>query len=129
MPKFVIERELPGAGSLTADEVHTVAAKSNEVLSEMAPRAQWVTSYVTSDKVYCVYIAENEARSATYGPRRRARQQRQQGHLDPRSHDWRVMGMTSGISSGRSEAGMSGEANARSSVRRAPDRRCARGGG
>lgn len=60
MPKFVIERELPGAGSLTAGEVHTVAAKSNEVLSEMAPRAQWVTSYVTSDKVYCVYIAENE---------------------------------------------------------------------
>lgn len=60
MPKFVIERELPGAGSLIADEVHTVAAKSNEVLSEMAPRAQWVTSYVTSDKVYCVYIAENE---------------------------------------------------------------------
>ncbi|MGH9209212.1 MAG: DUF4242 domain-containing protein [Acidimicrobiales bacterium] len=60
MPKFVIERELPGAGLLTADEVHTVAAKSNEVLADMAPRAQWVTSYVTSDKVYCVYIAEDE---------------------------------------------------------------------
>lgn len=60
MPKFVIERGLPGAGSLTADEVHTVGAKSNEVLADMAPRAQWVTSYVTSDKVYCVYIAEDE---------------------------------------------------------------------
>jgi hypothetical protein len=60
MPKFVIERELPGAGSLTAGEVHTVASKSNEVLADMAPRAQWVTSYVTSDKVYCVYIAEDE---------------------------------------------------------------------
>ena len=60
MPKFVIERELPGAGSLTAGEVHTVASKSNEVLADMAPRAQRVTSYVTSDKVYCVYIAEDE---------------------------------------------------------------------
>lgn len=60
MPKFVIERELPGAGSLTVGEVHTVASTSNEVLADMAPRAQWVTSYVTSDKVYCVYIAEDE---------------------------------------------------------------------
>jgi hypothetical protein len=56
----VIERALPGAGSLTADEVRTVATKSNEVLSDMAPRAQWLHSYVTSDKVYCVYIAEDE---------------------------------------------------------------------
>jgi hypothetical protein len=61
MPKFVIERVLPGAGSLTADEVHTVVAKSNEVLADMAPRAQWLHSHVTSDKVYCVYIAEDEA--------------------------------------------------------------------
>jgi hypothetical protein len=61
MPKFVIERVLPGAGSLTVDEVHTVAAKSNEVLAGMAPRAQWLHSYVTSDKVYCVYLAEDEA--------------------------------------------------------------------
>jgi hypothetical protein len=60
MPRFVIERELPGAGSLTTDEVHTVAAKSNAVLADMAPRAQWLQSYVTSDKVYCVYIAEDE---------------------------------------------------------------------
>jgi hypothetical protein len=60
MPKFVIERVLPGAGSLTAAEVHTIAAKSNEVLADMAPRAQWLHSYVTSDKVYCVYVAEDE---------------------------------------------------------------------
>jgi hypothetical protein len=61
MPKFVIERELPGAGSLSADELHTVAAKSNQVLAGMAPRAQWLHSYVTPDKLYCVYIAEDEA--------------------------------------------------------------------
>ena len=60
MPKFVIERELPGAGSLSAGDVHAIAAKSNEVLADMAPRAQWLTSYVTGDKVYCVYLAENE---------------------------------------------------------------------
>jgi hypothetical protein len=60
MPKFVIERVLPGAGALTAAEVHTVAAKSNEVLADMAPRVQWLQSYVTSDKVYCVYLAEDE---------------------------------------------------------------------
>jgi hypothetical protein len=61
MPKFVIERELPGAGSLSADELHTIAAKSNQVLADMAPRAQWLHSYVTPDKLYCVYIAEDEA--------------------------------------------------------------------
>lgn len=60
MPKFVIERELPGAGSLTADDVHTIAAKSNKVLADMAPRAQWVQSYATKDKVYCLYIADDE---------------------------------------------------------------------
>jgi hypothetical protein len=61
MPKFVIERNLPGAGSLSADELHTISAKSNQVLADMAPRAQWQHSYVTPDKLYCVYIAEDEA--------------------------------------------------------------------
>jgi len=61
MPRFLIERDVPGAGSLTANEVRTVAAKSNQVLADMAPRAQWVQSYVTSDKVYCVYLAGDEA--------------------------------------------------------------------
>jgi len=61
MPMFVIERELPGAGSLSEAELHTISAKSNQVLAGMAPRAQWQHSYVTADKLYCVYIAEDEA--------------------------------------------------------------------
>lgn len=61
MPKFVIERELPGAGSLSSDELHSIAAKSNQVLSNMAPRAQWLETFVTTDKLYCVYVADGEA--------------------------------------------------------------------
>ena len=57
MPKYVIERELPGAGSLTSAELHSISVKSNQVLADMAPRAQWQQSYVTDDKIYCVYIA------------------------------------------------------------------------
>ena len=60
MPKFVIERNLPGAGNLSSDELHTISAKSNQVLADMAPRAQWLHSYVTPDKLYCVYIADDE---------------------------------------------------------------------
>ena len=60
MPKFVIERELPGAGKLSAAELHSISAKSNQVLADMAPRAQWQQSYVTGDKIYCVYNAPNE---------------------------------------------------------------------
>jgi hypothetical protein len=60
MPKYVIERELPGAGALSSDELHAIAGKSNTVLAEMAPRAQWLHSYVTGDKIYCVYIAQDE---------------------------------------------------------------------
>ena len=61
MPKYVIERELPGAGSLTDAELHSISVKSNQVLAGMAPRAQWQQSYVTDDKIYCVYVAEDEA--------------------------------------------------------------------
>src|SRR5690349_17018976 len=61
MPKYVIERELPGAGSLSEAELHTISTKSNQVLRDMAPRAQWLHSYVTADKLYCVYIADDEA--------------------------------------------------------------------
>ena len=61
MPMFVIERNLPGAGSLSPAELHTISAKSNQVLADMAPRAQWQHSYVTADKLYCVYLAEDEA--------------------------------------------------------------------
>lgn len=61
MPKYVIEREIPGAGQLSADELHAISGKSNAVLAGMAPRAQWLHSYVTTDKVYCVYVADDEA--------------------------------------------------------------------
>jgi hypothetical protein len=61
MPKFVIERDLPGAGKLSAAELQAVSQKSCGVLRHMGPQIQWVHSYVTDDKIYCVYIAENEA--------------------------------------------------------------------
>ncbi len=60
MPKFVIERELPGAGKLSSQELHGIAQKSCGVLKAMGPQIQWVQSYVTDDKIYCVYVAPNE---------------------------------------------------------------------
>lgn len=60
MPKFVIERELPGAGQLTPEQVQAVSQKSCGVLREMGPQIQWVQSYVTDDRIYCIYIAPNE---------------------------------------------------------------------
>jgi hypothetical protein len=59
MPKYVIEREIPGAGNLSASELTGVAQTSCNVLREMGPSIQWIHSYVTGDKVYCVYYAEN----------------------------------------------------------------------
>jgi hypothetical protein len=59
MPKFVIERSLPGAGKLTPDQLQAISQKSVEVLDAMAGRAQWLQSYVTDDKLYCVYIADD----------------------------------------------------------------------
>ncbi len=59
MPKYVIEREIPGAGNLSAEELQSISQKSCDVLQEMGPRIQWVQSYVTGDKLYCVYIAPN----------------------------------------------------------------------
>jgi hypothetical protein len=61
MPKYVIEREIPGAGKLSQQDLQAISQKSCGVLSKMGPQIQWVQSYVTGDKVYCVYIAENEA--------------------------------------------------------------------
>ena len=61
MPKFVIEREIPGAGKLAPAELQGIAQKSCGVLREMGPRIQWLHSYVTGDKIYCVYIAPDEA--------------------------------------------------------------------
>jgi hypothetical protein len=60
MPKFLIEREIPAAGSLSAQELQGISQKSCSVLRQMGPQIQWVQSYVTGDKVYCVYIAPNE---------------------------------------------------------------------
>jgi hypothetical protein len=60
MPKYVIERELPGAGTLTAEQLQGVSQKSCGVLSKLGPQIQWVHSYVTGDKIYCVYISPNE---------------------------------------------------------------------
>jgi hypothetical protein len=59
MPRYLIERELPGAGQLTDEEVQAISQKSNDVLSTMAGRAQWVQSYVTDNAITCVYIAES----------------------------------------------------------------------
>ena len=61
MPKYVIEREIPGAGKLTADQLQGISKTSCNVLMEMGPAIQWVESYVTDDMIYCVYIAPNEA--------------------------------------------------------------------
>ena len=60
MPKFVIEREVPGAGNLTEAQVRELSQKSVNVLREMGPQIQWLHSYVTGDKVYCVYLAPDE---------------------------------------------------------------------
>jgi len=60
MPKYVIEREIPGAGKLTAEQLKGISQTSCGVLSKMGPQIQWVHSYVTEDKIYCVYIAPNE---------------------------------------------------------------------
>ena len=59
MPKYIIERDIPGAGNLTADELHGISQKSCGILKNMGPQIQWVESQVTPDKVYCTYIAPN----------------------------------------------------------------------
>ncbi|MEQ1605485.1 MAG: DUF4242 domain-containing protein [Pyrinomonadaceae bacterium] len=60
MPKYVIEREIPGVGDSTADALQAVSQTSCSVLKDLGPQIQWVHSYVTGDKIYCVYIAPNE---------------------------------------------------------------------
>ena len=60
MPKFVIEREISGVGNLSAGELQAISQKSCGVLREMGPQIQWVQSFVTGDKIYCVYIAPDE---------------------------------------------------------------------
>jgi len=60
MPKYVIERDIPQAGNLTQQEIQAISQKSCSVLENLGPQIQWVHSYVTDDKIYCVYIAPNE---------------------------------------------------------------------
>ncbi len=60
MPKFIIEREIPGAGNLSTEQLQGISAKSCSILKNMGSAIQWVESYVTDDKVYCIYIAPNE---------------------------------------------------------------------
>ncbi|MCC6995152.1 MAG: DUF4242 domain-containing protein [Deltaproteobacteria bacterium] len=59
MPKYVVERTLPGAGKLSGDELRAIATRSNQVLRDLGPDVQWVHSYVTGDKIYCVYNARD----------------------------------------------------------------------
>lgn len=67
MPKFVIEREIPAAGDLSAAELQSISQKSRGVLQELGPDIQWVHSYVTDDKIYCIYIAPDEAMIRKHG--------------------------------------------------------------
>ena len=60
MPRFVIEREIPGAGKLSPQELQAIAQKSCSVLDQLGPKIQWVQSFVTGDKIYCVYVAPDE---------------------------------------------------------------------
>jgi hypothetical protein len=86
MPKFVIERELPGAGKLTAEQLHGISQKSCGVISSIGPQIQWIQSYVTDDKIYCVYIAPDEAtirRHAEEGGFPANRISRIRGMIDP----------------------------------------------
>ena len=60
MPKYVVEREIPDAGKLSAEQLQAISQKSCGVLQKLGPQIQWIESYVTDDKIYCVYIAPNE---------------------------------------------------------------------
>jgi hypothetical protein len=69
MPKYVIERDLPGAGNLTGDELVGISQKSNMVLDEMGGDVQWLHSYVTDEKIFCVYIAPDQGRVREHATR------------------------------------------------------------
>ena len=67
MPKYVIEREIPGVGSWSPEKLQATSRRSNDVLRELGPDIQWVESYVTADRLYCVYIAPSEELIRTHG--------------------------------------------------------------
>ena len=69
MPEYVIEREIPGAGKLTEEQIRDVALKSLEVLKDLGPKIQWLHSYVTDEKIYCVYFAPDEELIREHGRR------------------------------------------------------------
>lgn len=69
MPKYIIEREIPGAGQLAANELQGIAQRSCTVLKELGPTIQWIHSYVTDDRIYCVYLAESEDLLLTHARR------------------------------------------------------------
>jgi len=69
MPKYVIEREIPGAGQIRAEEMRGIAQKSCGILKELGPQIQWVESFVTDNKIYCIYIAPNEEMILEHGKR------------------------------------------------------------
>jgi hypothetical protein len=90
MPKFLIERDMPGAGKLSPEQIQVISQKSCSVLREMGPQVQWVQSYVTDDKVYCIYIAPDEAeirRHAQLGGFPASRVSRVRAIVDPTSAD------------------------------------------
>lgn len=66
MPKYIVERDIPGAGQLSADQLAAIAQKSCGVLEQLGPSIQWVHSYVTDDRIYCIYIAPNEEMVVTH---------------------------------------------------------------
>lgn len=69
MPKYIIERDIPGAGKLTAEELQQISQKSCCILNDMGPQIQWLESFVTADKIYCIYIAPDEAAIRTHAER------------------------------------------------------------
>ncbi len=69
MPKYIIERNIPGAGTLSASELQQISQKSCCILNEMGPQIQWLESFVTADKVYCIYIAPDEQSIRTHAER------------------------------------------------------------
>ncbi len=86
MPKYLIEREIAGAGQLTPEQLQGISQKSCGVLKKLGPQIQWVESYVTDDKIYCVYIAPNEAavrQHATQGGFPANRVSEVKGIIDP----------------------------------------------
>jgi hypothetical protein len=69
MPRYVIERHLPGAGALSTTEIRAIAQRSNQVLAEMGGDVQWEHSYVTDDKIFCVYLAPDESKVREHAKR------------------------------------------------------------